>query len=324
MSTHQKREILLESGTNEVEVAEFLLGSQSFGVNVAKIREFVPYDHGQVTKLPDAPPSLEGMFLLRGRTIPLINLNRHLDRGETVRSERPVVLVTEFNNMVNGFMIDAVLQIHRLSWSNIKPLNPILAGYTPRLTGSVHVKDTEILILDLEYIIGEVFPKKMRELIGVEDDVDQTSPKEIPVKGSLADRRRAMKIVLAEDSAMIRNYMKKALTKAGYQVAALFDNGQDAYEWIVKTKDQAEAARKDITDYINLIVLDIEMPQMDGLTLCKKIKQGLRLTQFPVVMFSSLINEQMARKCDSVGADSYVSKPQMNELVGLLDSFLMK
>ncbi|CAN2042876.1 two-component system, chemotaxis family, chemotaxis protein CheV [Candidatus Magnetomoraceae bacterium gMMP-15] len=313
MSEQERQEILLESGTNEVEVAEFQLGKQSFGVNVAKIREFVPYDKKSVTGVPNSPKSMIGVFLLRGRTIPLIDLNIHLERDEKNISERPVVLVTEFNNMVNGFIIDAINQIHRLSWNDIKPLNPVLGKYTPRITGSVNVKESEILVLDLEHIISEIFPKKMKEMIAFKETI---SPDEVKLA-----KRLSKYIIIAEDSTMIRRLMKNTLDTAGYKNISAFDNGKDAYEYIVSLHKKAKDERKNISEYLNVIISDIEMPQMDGLTLCRKIREELKLKAMPIIMFSSLINDQMARKCNTVGANAYVTKPQMGSLVKLIDKY---
>jgi len=314
MADIEKKEILLESGTNELEIAEFILGNQSFGINVAKIREFVPYDPEAVTKVPNSPASMVGVFLLRGRTIPLINLNTHLGRTNEFTSERPVVLVTEFNTLVNGFIIDAINQIHRLSWGEIKSLNPVLKKHTTRFTGTVNVKDKEILIMDLEYIVSEIFPEKMRGLTHLSVKTLSKEEKEY--------RRPSKAIVVAEDSGMIRNMIIKTIKSAGYTNIQSFDNGHSAFEFIKAEKEKAEQQNQTLSDVISLCVTDIEMPRMDGLTVCRNIREDLREKTFPVIIFSSLINEQMAIKCRSVGANAHVTKPQIAELVDLMDNLI--
>ncbi|ETR74513.1 MAG: Chemotaxis protein cheV [Candidatus Magnetoglobus multicellularis str. Araruama] len=309
-----KKEILLESGTNELEIAEFILGKQSFGINVAKIREFVPYDTKSVTKVPNSPPSMVGVLLLRGRTIPLINLSIHLGLNSEDRSDKPVVLVTEFNTLVNGFIIDAINQIHRLSWSDIKSLNPVLQQHTTRFTGTVNVKDKEILIMDLEYIVSEIFPEKMRGLTHL--STKTLSDEEIE------QRRPARQIVIAEDSNMIRNMIIKTIKSAGYTNIQSFDNGGSAYDYVKQTKEKAEQQGQKLTDYVSLTVSDIEMPRMDGLTFCRNIREELREASLPVIIFSSLINEQMIVKCRSVGANAHVTKPQIAMLVDLMDGLI--
>jgi two-component system chemotaxis response regulator CheV len=314
MSTTERNEILLESGTNEVEIAEFILGNQSFGINVAKIREFVPYDITSVTKVPNSPPSMVGVFLLRGRTIPLIDLNKHLGRTISYESERPVVLVTEFNTLVNGFIIDAINQIHRLSWSDVKSLNPILKKHTTRFTGTVNVKDKEILIMDLEYIVSEIFPEKMRGLTHLKEEMVTQEDEET--------RRGSNQIVIAEDSSMIRKMITKTISASGYTNLKSFDNGQSAFEYVKAAKEKAEQQGKKLLDYVALAVSDIEMPRMDGLTFCRNVREELNEKKFPVVIFSSLINEQMAIKCRTVGANAHVTKPQMGELVDIMDNLI--
>ncbi|MBF0452322.1 MAG: chemotaxis protein CheV [Candidatus Magnetomorum sp.] len=315
---HEKtrNEILLETGTNEVELAEFFIGKGSYGVNVAKIREFVPYEKKAVTKIPNAPPTMMGMLLLRGKTIPLVNLKQNLGQKDDTISERPVVLVTEFNNLVNGFLIDSINQIHRLSWSDIKPLSPVLSQHSHRITGTVHLKGRDILILDLEYIIGRLFPENMSRLIEFEDE------NRVKSEVSIQERRNKYPVVIAEDSGMIRKLIINALTSEGYKNVRDFDNGLSAFNYIATLKQQAESERRPINELLGIVVSDIEMPQMDGLNLCKRVKSDTTLSQVPVILFSSLINDQMIQKCKRVGADGQISKPEMKKMIGYIDQML--
>ncbi len=318
MEHAEDQEILLEAGTNEVEITEFLLGQRSFGLNVIKIREFVPYITESVTKVPDSPESIEGVVLLRGKTIPLINLKKHLKIDEP-NSARPVVIITEFNNLINGFVVDNINQVHRLSWDDIKPIDPLFVDYKANVTGSVHVDGIDILLLDLEDIIGKLFPEEMKDLRAFEDQKGNPSEEK-----KIIEKRKTMKFVIADDSAIIRDLIKQALTIAGYRDIFIFQNGAEALEFIKTKKVQADNEGKDISDFIDLVLSDIEMPKMDGLTLCNQIKHNLNLLQLPVIIFSSLINEQMASKCRSVGADSYITKPKMKEAVRIIDKLLFE
>lgn len=309
-----KQEILLETGTNEVEVAEIIIANQSFGVNVAKIREFVPYAQLEVTKIPDKHGSMLGVFLLRDKTIPLIDLSLHLDlKGEYEKPPRPVVVITDFNSMINGFIIDSVSRIYRFSWKDIEPLDSYLEDCAKSITGSINVNNNEILVLDLERIIDEVFP----------DSAMTTSEQDFVGKPEEKMRENS-KLIIAEDSATIRNLMLKILSTVGYKNVEAYENGKDAYDAFVALKKKADAEGKDVLEYVDLAVFDIEMPQMDGLTLCKTVKTDLGLKQIPVVMFSSLINEQMAIKCEKMGADRYITKPQIHELVKIADEYCLK
>jgi len=316
MSQVNKRDILLESGTNEVEIAEFRLGKQSFGINVAKIREFVPYHSESITKVPSSPPSMLGVFLLRGRTVPVVDLNAHLGRTEPLESDRPVVLVTEFNSMINGFVIDSINMIHRLSWNDLNPLNPVLKKHTTRFIGTVNIKDTEILILDLEYIISEIFPNKMQKEINIDQYITANDLKKY--------NREDIHIVIAEDSKMIRKLIVDTVMKAGYKHIKTYDNGKDAFNYIESLHNKAINENTHITKYVNVVVTDIEMPKMDGLTFCKSIKHEMKCQDVIVIMFSSLINEQMINKCRTVGADGYITKPQVGDMVQLIETLLDK
>ncbi|MGR3320001.1 MAG: chemotaxis protein CheV [Candidatus Anammoxibacter sp.] len=307
-----KQEILLESGTNEVEIAEFVIGSQNFGVNVAKIREFVPFDQLDITKIPDKHPSMLGVFLLRNNTIPLIDLEIHLNIKKKERVERRVVAVTDFNNTVNGFVIDSITRIHRLSWKDIQPMTGFLENCATSITGTIHIEDREILVLDAEQIIDDIFP-----------EYSMASKENTCVEASLLEKRKQKKLIIAEDSSTIRNLIIRMLSSVGYSNVTAYENGKDAYDAFVVLKDKIENKGESITDLVNLAVFDIEMPQMDGLTLCKKVKTDLGLPNIPVIMFSSLINKQMEIKCKKMGADAHITKPQINELVELVDKFCL-
>jgi len=305
-----KQEILLETGTNEVEVAEFRLCGQSFGVNVAKIREFIPFEGIKVSKLPGRHPSVAGVFLLRGKSIPLVNLDQHLGIARQQEGhENRVVVVTDFNNMTTAFVADFINRIYRVSWSEFKPLTAMLAASSPCVVGSVSIDDREVLILDLEHIVGEIFPES---IINYDEKAFADKPK--------PGKRSQVKIFFAEDSAIIRKQVGKILRSVGYEQLSVFDNGQTALEAIIQAQAQAESDGQDLSQYLNLVLTDIEMPQMDGLALCRRIKKELGL-KVPVVVFSSLINEQMARKCETVGADAYTAKPETERLIELLDQY---
>lgn len=313
-----RQEILLESGTNEMEIMEFFLGSQSFGINVHKLREIIPFEEEKTTTLPDSLPSVLGLFMVRGKTIPLISLGTHLQRRaptEVAPGTRRVVLVCEFNDRVNGFLVDGVNQIHRVCWKDVQPMSTYLENYRPRFTGSIHIDQREILIVDLEHIIAEVDPE-----MGIAYDV--------PVPGSeqadLLARREAVHLMIAEDSTLIRNGILKVLTSSGYTQVSTFVDGEECFQAIRGLKKQAQQAGEPIRNHLQLVISDIEMPKMDGLTLCRKVKEELDLKEVKVLIFSSLVNEQMAHKCESVGADGCITKPQIPELVKLIDGFCLQ
>lgn len=318
--------ILLESGTNEVEILEFMLCGQSFGLNVAKTQAIEQFDPARLTAIPMTPPGILGMLLFRNRTLPLMDLadvlgmdqpkvedrNWEMDEETTAKQDRQIVLVMEFNNTTSAVLVDAVNRIHRISWDQIAPLSAALAHDSTTFTGSVHIEKREILILDMEKIMSEVMPEACIRSLGYDQLYHVRE----------ADRAD-VKIVLAEDSNAIRSMIEHVLQQGNYQQIRSFDNGQSAKDYIWEIVERAREKGGSISDELTMLISDIEMPRMDGLTLCRQIKESPELKQIPVVLFSSLINEQMAAKCRSVGADGYISKPQIGELIQLIDQFCL-
>ena len=315
MSEYQKQDILLETGTNEMEIIEFYLGTQPFGINVHKLKEIITFDQDALTVIPGSGDGMLGTLLLRGTTIPLIDLKSHIAQKEDdIEGDvRRVVLVCEFNDRINGFKVDGVNQIHRVSWEDVQPMASFIDQYRPRFTGSVNIEGREILIVDLEHIVAE---------FDSEADLDyEANLHSEEMVEKLPHTRERMKLMLAEDSALIRDGIKKVLNGSNYTNLEVFVDGQQCYDHILAIREKV-AAGEDLDDLLNLLISDIEMPQMDGLTLCKKIKDDPLLRDMKVIMFSSLINEQMAVKCDQVGADGYATKPQIPYLVEMMDKFL--
>ena len=306
-----RHEILLDSGTNEVELAEFVLSGNHFGVNVAKIREFIPLDGLTITAMPGQPACIAGVFLLRGHSIPLLDLRAYLELPLGLEAPKQVVVVTEFNKMTSAFIADHIERIHRVSWSDFCPLNHYLAANNPLVTGSVNLGGKEILVLDLESIIGDIFPESVINY--------NAAPQEA---ASLADRRRGKHLFFAEDSSVIRTKVGKILRSVGYEQVSAFDNGEEALNAIKGVAAQAQREGRPLDQYINLVLTDIEMPKMDGLTLCRQVRQDLRL-EVPVIIFSSLINQQMAAKCEKVGAAAFASKPETERLLAFIDHYCL-
>ncbi len=315
MSDQQKQEILLETGTNEMEIIEFYLNSQSFGINVQKLKEIIPYDEEAVTIVPGSSAGMLGTLLLRGNTIPLVDLKTSLSQRTVAADKdvRHVVLVCEFNNRINGFKVDGVNQIHRVSWKNVQPMATFIDQYRPRFTGSLNIEGREILIVDLEHIVSEYDPESA---LDYEADLHRDEMAE-----TVPQTREKMKLMLAEDSSLIRAGIEKVLRSASFGGLKVFVDGQDCYDEILKIR-QKVAGGEALSDHLHLLITDIEMPKLDGLTLCRMIKEDPLLKDLKVVLFSSLINEQMAVKCDSVHADGYATKPQIPYLVEMMDRIL--
>ncbi len=310
MNTNHSQNILLESGTNEMEIIEFYLDDSSFGINVLKTREIIVFNPDAVTTLPGMPPAIPGTLLLRGKSIMLIDLKTCLGKEKNPHPQqdsRQIVLVCELNERMFGLVVDGVNKIHRTSWESISPIPEGLSFYKPRFTGSLTVKETIILLIDIESILAEYDPSMKMESHGSQ---------------SVTTSHHEAHLMLAEDSSFIRNNIRNVLEEAGYDQIRHFADGEECYHEIIRLKKQADKTGKKITDFLNLLITDIEMPKMDGLTLCRKIKQELGLSQVKVVIFSSMINSQMASRCEQVGADAFVTKPELPRLLELIDGLL--
>lgn len=306
-----EQKILLETGTNEVEILEFFLAGQSFGINVAKVLQIVPFEAEDFTETPDTPGEMPGVLLWRGETIPLLDLAKTLGKKKAEQPERPIALVTSFNNVVNAFLIDGVNRIHRVAWTDIQPTSQFLERYSARVTGSIHIEKKDILLVDFEYIIAEMFP-----------DTGMAYKLQDQRESAVGHRRGDMRITLAEDSSLIRNIISHNLKQAGYAGIDEFENGLDAHNHVFAIKQASMDDDVEVATRLNLIITDIEMPKLDGLTFCKRVKSDPVLQHIPVIIFSSLIDEQMADKCKEVGANGYITKPEITRLVGMLDELM--
>ena len=300
-SQAEKKGILLETGTNEFEIVEFSIGNVNYGINVAKVREVIT--RAPVTKMPQAHPYIDGLFTLRGRAIPLVNLPRCLNVQS--KEEPKNIIVTEINNYNIGFLVDNVSRIHRISWKDMETAPEV--GDQSRVVGIIKMKDKIVLLLDFETIIAEINPEINAKLTTFEDA-------EVSVKEHRANKH----VVVAEDSPMLRDLLVTTLRESGYHYIKDFSNGQDAWDYL-----QTLAGKEGpITNYLGIVVTDIEMPKMDGHRLLKLIRSEDKLSETPVVLFSSLISDEMRRKGEELGASGQISKPEINQLIGLLDDLL--
>ncbi|QFT88665.1 Chemotaxis protein CheV [Bacillus sp. THAF10] len=294
-----KSSILLDSGTNEVEFLEFILENTSFGINVLKVREIIKPCH--VTKLPHSHPNIEGMVELRGEVLPVIHLRRTLGMINDHTGKEDKFIVTEFNGMKVILRVDEVTQIHRLTWEDLEKPESLKHSLDEFVTGVIKVREAMTLLLDVEKILFDIYPG-----LGL---MSQQNEKKVNLD------RSAKSIMIAEDSPMLRKLLKETLVSAGYKNVQFFENGTDAWGFLLD-------AVKGKGEQIDLLITDIEMPQMDGHHLTKKIKEDHSLSIIPVIIFSSLITEHLKHKGESVGADAQISKPQLSMLIDTLDKLL--
>lgn len=294
--------ILLESGTNELEVLEFTLGDNHYGINVAKIREILQYM--PVTPVPNTHPSVEGIFMPRDTMITVINLKNSLNLPQT--DEKGLFIITNFNKLNVAFHVDQVIGIHRVSWENIiKPDETLTGEHGGTATGVIKMDDRLIVILDFEAIVASISPQTGLRV----NDIDEMEAR---------DRSDAT-ILIAEDSALLSKLITECLKKSGYTNLIVEENGQEAWDVI-----EAMQAKGDITKHLDCIITDIEMPLMDGHRLTKLVKSDAELRDIPVIIFSSLVNEEMRKKGEQLGADAQLTKPEIGKLVEAIDKLLDK
>jgi two-component system chemotaxis response regulator CheV len=289
-------EILLESGTNELEVLVFGMGEGSFGVNVAKVREVIlPVN---ATASPSQHSAVSGMFNLRGRVLPLVDLHRYLGIEPANCAEERRIIVTEFNGQHTAFSVDRVEQIYRMSWKQMRSVPDSYGESHFCLTGITEINDRLVLMLDFESVVDHI---NMEDQLHI--DV---------VENKLGVDRSAQRVFLAEDSKFIRGLMHSTLTASGYSQITLFGNGAEVWQQMSSGDDPG----------CDLLIADIEMPQMDGLHLTRRIKQDGRLRDIPVILFSSLITEDTRHKGEQVGVDEQIAKPQLPDLVDIVDKWV--
>lgn len=287
---------------DSLEIMEFQVGGNSYGINIAKVREVVKYD--VPTPSPDQHPCVEGIFMLRGEAIPIIDLSKELITGPSSNPDRDLFIITTFNNLIVGLHVHSILGIRKLEWSKIdKPDETITRYKNCIITGIINDLDKIVILLDFEKIVATINPRTTIQVTDVTNEISDTL-KEKP-------------IMIIDDSSMLNNLIRTSLTKAGFKNIVSKSNGKEAWDALFSYKGS-----RDILSIVSCVITDIEMPLMDGLTLCKKIKGDNVLKQIPVVLFSSIIDESMKAKGQEAGADAQMSKPQINELVSLLQSII--
>jgi len=319
ITSEKKSGILLSSGTNEVEFIEFNIGDTAYGINVAKVQRVIARPAVKISHGSNAKDSaMMGTIYVQDMPIQLIDLRKALmieseDDSEAVPPpDRQLILVTKFNKLTISFLIDQVNKIHRTAWDEFEPINMVegIDLDESYVTGTIKIDGRVIIILDLEHLVLEYVPQDEAKVEGASADGDDDKFEE----------RGKMNLVYAEDSRIIRKMMLNTLKEHGYTNVKSFEHGGLAYEYLIEQKEAATAAGETLADRVDCVITDIEMPRMDGLTLCKNLKEAASEKEIPsVVVYSSLVNEEMAKKCQSVGADAQISKPHGHEIVDVID-----
>jgi len=297
------------AGTNKMEILLFSLGKEEgmdheevYGINVFKVREVM--HKPKITKAPDMPNAIEGMVNLRGVTIPVINLATYC--GITIENNKPpaIMIITEYNKNVQGFLVQSVDNIERLAWDDVKAPPPMMDSQRGGLVTAVTEIEKKglVMIMDVEKILADT--AKFDD----DENLFQGMPK-------INDQ--SVTVLYADDSGVARKQVAKTMKKMGITgISAI--NGKDAWIKLNTIAEKAEAEGKPITDFLTLVLTDVEMPEMDGYVLTQNIKSDPRFKGIPVVMHSSLSSDTNMSMGEKVGADAYVAKFQPLELANTI------
>lgn len=311
---------VLKVGANELELVVFRMfnglpdgtsETLDYGVNVAKVREIIPMP--TLTKVPDMPEYAEALTEVRGEVIPIVDLGRWMKLDAPAGMEiRPKVIVLEMLGTTVGMIVHEVERIRRIKWDQIKPPPALLqAKHGGRITGVTKIDDegnSLLLILDLESVISDIGALiKPSSAISLEE-MERVSKKKLTGN-----------VLIADDSSVARRILKDTLENAGLHVIEAID-GKQALE--ILNDVIGKMGDKPITDFIQLVITDVEMPEMDGLTFTKNVKANPKLQALPIVINTSLSGEENREKSKLVGADGYLVKFDITKLIQEISRFL--
>jgi two-component system chemotaxis response regulator CheV len=310
-----KSQILLDTGTNEFEILEFHIDEDKgpingvvpsyFGINVAKVKQVIESPKLESKEYAQNPCFL-GVIPLRNLIVPVIDLSLWLGI-ERKRHGNEIVIITEFSQSVQGFLVSGVTEIYRFQWKELVPPGDYITKMGSKsIVGMVTRGERFIQLLDLEHIISDLNP-------GSAEESWQTTVR----------AQQSYMALVAEDSPTIRLMLKKNLEGANFRTMILND-GEQALVHIMRLKEEALKEGKKVSDFVDVVIADIEMPRMDGFTLTKKIKEDAHLRDIPVILYSSIITDDLRHKGDFVGADFQVSKPDLNKMAEMAISLIEK
>lgn len=293
------------AGSNKMELLLFSLGThETFGINVFKVREVSPTP--PITLTPNMPAGVEGVISLRGSIIPVISLARFIKLEGAPAGIGETMIVTEFSRHTQGFLVQDVDRIIRVDWDKVKPPENMLAGQDGMITAITELEDGRLVsILDVERVLVEVLGEKP-----------------MPTLPTVETGREAT-VFFADDSTVARKEIISVLDKLGVKYIQSND-GLEAWEKLTNMANRAASERTPMKNHIQLILVDAEMPEMDGYVLTRNIKSDNRFAGIPVVMHSSLSSEANRTMGQKVGVDAYVAKFDPAVLADTLIAFLKR
>lgn len=288
-----------------LQIIEVEVAGNIYGVNILKVKEIL--EKQEYTNLPNSPKAMTGLFNHRGDVIPVINLYEALN----IPKEQPEdhnILLLNFNDTMTAFEVDSVIGTSTHNWDNISSLDDILKldDVKNNYTGIIKNDEKMIILLDFESIVAKVNGKAVMANLST-----TTASVSAGNKTKLQEDNKEIRIVYAEDSGLMSELIKKELNNAGYTNLVPFKDGKTVTEYINTTDDD-----------VNLFILDIEMPFVNGFTITKQVKEHKKHKDTPVILFSSLINDEIRTRGDAAGADCQISKPEIGELIDVVNKLL--
>lgn len=289
----------LKVGSNEMELVDFRILKQEddgvyegiYGINVSKVREIIKFP--ELTDLPGTPEFIEGIFDLREVVIPVVNLAKWMGITEPEDARKDArVIITEFNNVLIGFIVHDAKRIRRISWSEIEPASFASGSGIDgsKITGVTKIEgDNVLLILDLESVVQD---------LGLYEPDVENIPKEIDDFTGLA--------LVLDDSSTARKIVKEALQKMGFKVVEAID-GEEGLE---KLDDLYHMYGEEIADNLKIIISDVEMPKMDGFHFAANVKEDGRFRDIPIVFNSSISDHFSEIRGKEAGGEAYLVKFQ--------------
>jgi two-component system chemotaxis response regulator CheV len=292
-SVNQRTQLV---GQNRLELLLFRLhGRQRFGINVFKVREVLQCP--PLTAIPKRNKFVKGIAHIRGQTISVIDLSLATGGRPIENVKDSFIIIAEYNRSVQGFLVQSVERIININWGSILPPPKGTSGKQSYLTAVTEIDKELVEIIDVEKILEEISPSPT--------EVSKTFEKET-IQQDLGDRI----ILIADDSAVARNQVKRALEGLGIAMH-LVKNGREALTYL---QEIAAQCQNSVTEKIGLLISDIEMPDMDGYTLTAEVRLDPKLKPLHVILHTSLsgvFNQQMVQK---VGADDFIAKFNPDEL----------
>jgi len=294
--------------TSVLELMVFTMAGNSYGINVAKVTEIMR--RCPITPMTKSHPCIEGIFKPRDKIITVINLPGYMQLPDDEDPDHGMFMLTNFENVNAAFRVHTVEAMHRIKWSDVEKPSAIIYGDNDSaITGTTKIGDKIIAIIDFEKVLFDINPETGLQL------------SEVKIMG--ARERNEKPIVVVEDSVFLMKMLLQALEMAGYSSVSSFTNGEEAWEYLTKIRDECANGNIPLENKITILITDIEMPRMDGHHLTKLVKSDDVLRKLPVLVFSSLIDEAQRLRGENLGVSAHLSKPQIGKLVSTIDEWIL-